>query len=114
MFFLIAKYLNYAFLKLEWGLNKMKQKLFRIFVGSNNETKKLDRKAIEKTTSIYFDGFTLLQSVGFWKSEKEKTAIVEVLTDDAEKIKTLCNRLKLDLNQQSILMQEFSPKTAFI
>lgn len=74
---------------------------FRIYIGSNNKTGKLERGKIERTAQVMFSGFTIYETKGYWQGKAEKSAIVEI-TDNESKIKTFIKILKRKLNQESI------------
>lgn len=87
----------------------------RFYVGSNNETGKLEAEKIESIVSKYFDGFTEIETAGFWKGLKEKTLIIEVISEksDSELVK-IAKELKISLNQESILLETVESNSAFV
>ena len=87
--------------------------MFRLYVGSNNETGKLERKKIEKIVSGYFEGFTAYRAMGYWRGQKERTLIVEIETKETDKVKNLITELKKELKQQAIGLVK-APKMIFI
>jgi len=86
--------------------------MFRLYIGSNNNTHELEVGKIEQVMSKHFDGFTVMIGTGHWKSTKEKTAIVEVDNDRDEVIKVV-HELKYALKQEAIAVQEV-PSLSFI
>ena len=76
--------------------------LYKIYVGSNNETKKLEDKKAISIASKYFEGFTCQNANGFWKGLSEKTLIIEIETDDKKKVIELAEELKEALYQEAI------------
>ena len=54
--------------------------LYRIFTENKNH------KEIEKIVSKYFEGFTLIKSEGYWRLQKENSLIIEIVTDDTDKL----------------------------
>jgi len=79
-----------------------KNMLYKIYVGSNNETKKLEDKKAISIASKYFEGFTCQNANGFWKGLSEKTLIIEIETDDKKKVIELAEELKEALYQEAI------------
>jgi len=79
---------------------------FRIYTEHKNNLAEL--------TAKYFDGFTLLNAIGYWRNLKEKSAIIEIATNNKKKVLELCNKIKQTNKQQSILLQEYTPTTTFI
>ena len=93
--------------------HEQKQKTFKLFVGSNNDTKKLESEKIKNITHKHFIAFTILKGVGCYKDIKEKTAIIEIITEHEKKVFQLANELKSKLKQESILIQELKVKNTF-
>lgn len=84
------------------------KKSIQLYVGENNETKELETEKITATCTLFFDGFTIQQGVGFWRGQQEKTAIVSVY-DEESKILECIEILKKALKQEAIAMQELKP-----
>ena len=76
--------------------------LYKIYIGSNNETKKLESKKAIAVTSKYFEGFTCQNANGFWKGLSEKTLIIEIETDNKKKVIELAEELKTALFQEAV------------
>jgi hypothetical protein len=76
--------------------------LYKIYIGSNNETKKLEDKKAIQIASTYFNGFTCQTASGFWKGMQEKTLVLEIETDDKKKVIELAEKLKTELYQEAI------------
>jgi hypothetical protein len=95
------------------GENRQSQ-TFRIFIGSDNQTGKLEKDRIKSLVNREFDGYTFLDAVGIWKGKEENTAIVEIVTEDKDKIDFLVRNLKADLNQEAILLQTLLTNSEFI
>lgn len=83
---------------------------YKIYLGTNDkdEHKKIKSNAtIEKIIDTLaldkFDGYTLTDAVGHYKKEREKTYVIEIITDDEKSVKALAEALKVALNQQEIL-----------
>lgn len=93
-------------------------KNYKLFIGSNNATGKLEKKKILKTALKYCpQGYTYYEGFGVYKSEamecKEKCGIIEVLNKKSV-ITKLAEELKIVLKQESILVQEFQTVSKFI
>ena len=76
--------------------------LYKIYIGSNNTTKKLEAKKAIAIASKYFEGFTYQNASGFWKGLSEKTLIIEIETDNKKKVIELAEELKEALFQEAI------------
>jgi hypothetical protein len=87
-----------------------------LYIGSNNQTNKLEKvKAIEIINQC-FDGFTCYEVVGFWQGKQEKTLKVEIVSDINQdtKIAKLCKDLKLALNQDAVMLEKIQSNILFI
>ncbi len=84
------------------------KKSFQLFIGQNNETKKLETEKITGILSKYFDGFTIQKGVGFWRGQQEETAIVYVC-DDADLVFACIGKMKTELKQDAIACVETKP-----
>lgn len=88
--------------------------IFKLYIGSNNRTKKLESKKAIKTVSLYFDGFSVSQILGYWQGQAEKTLLIEIETIEKTKIIDLSKKLARELQQQAIGVVETSQKMEFI
>ena len=77
--------------------------MYRLYIGSNNETKELELDKIKEIVSRYYDGFTIILATGYWKGNEEKTAIVEVSTDKWNS--AIVTSLRNELKQEAIGIQ---------
>ena len=84
---------------------------YKIFIALNDKDlhkQIVETKEVKKTLSILFDCFTLTESVGYWKREKENTLIVDIISVECER-ENIYNKvrfLKQHLNQECILVTE--------
>lgn len=77
--------------------------LYRIFTQNKNH------KEIESIISKYFEGFSLIKSTGFWRLQREKSLIIEIITDDTDKlINDLAKEIKETNKQEAILIQKIN------
>ena len=76
--------------------------LYKIYIGSNNTTKRLEAKKAISIASKHFEGFTCQNANGFWKGLSEKTLIIEIETDNKKKIIELAKELKETLYQEAV------------
>ncbi len=76
--------------------------LYKLYIGSNNETKKLEAKKAITIASTYFDGFSASKIIGYWKGMQEKTLVLEIETENKKQIMALAMDLKEKLNQEAI------------
>ena len=78
--------------------------LYRIYT----ERKRV--KAIKEIVSRQYDGFTLTGATGYWKNTREKSLIIEVVTEGNElpTIRAIAERIKSLNNQEAVLVQEIA------
>ena len=87
--------------------------LFRLYIGSNNTTKRLESAKAIGLISKLFKGFTAMQGIGYWEGKPEKSLIVEIETDEPNAVKLLAQGLCKELNQQAVAVAEIG-KMSFI
>ena len=81
-----------------------KKMLYRIFIED------FDRPTIVKLISRYFNGFTLLEGVGFYQGVQASSVVIEIDSNCQEynaraRIDSLIKELKLKGNQAGVLLQ---------
>lgn len=86
---------------------------YQLFIGSHNDTKELELGKIELIVHRYFEGFTIVNSTGYWRDQRESAVIVAIETKDKNKVLDLVKDLKLGLSQESIGLQKL-PSIAFV
>ena len=90
---------------------------YYIYIGSNNETHKLETVEAIKIISEYFEGFTAYEVIGYWKGSEEKTLKVEIVTEDKAghiAIIKMIKELKISLHQDAIMLEKIQSNTVFI
>jgi hypothetical protein len=75
---------------------------YRYYIGSNNRTGRLEEKRALSLITKQFEGFTAYKGLGYWQGKPENTLIIEIETDDKNKVLTLAKTLKNELEQQAI------------
>ena len=80
--------------------------LFRLYIGSNNETHKLEAKKAVSIVASKFEGLTVIPSTGYWKGQPEKSMVIEVETQDKAKVLEVAGILRIELKQQAIGLSE--------
>jgi len=76
--------------------------LYKIYIGSNNQTHKLEKTKAIAIASKSFEGFTVQNASGYWQGLAENTLTIEIETDDKARVITLATELREALNQQAI------------
>ena len=83
--------------------------LYRIFTENKNH------RQVEKIINKYFSGFSILKSNGFWRLQREKSLIIEIVTSDTDKlINDLAGEIKKLNKQEAILIQKINNNQWFI
>jgi hypothetical protein len=74
--------------------------LYRIY------TEDKDRDIIYALIGAYYDGFTVLPGIGFWKGGQEKCLVIEIIgcPDDMEDIEILCKAIRETNAQQAVML----------
>lgn len=74
---------------------------YTLYIGSNNDTHKLETAKIRKILDAHIDAYTFLFAEGVWKGTSEHSAVVELLTTHSE-AHALMAELKTELHQEAI------------
>ncbi len=85
--------------------------LYRIY------TENINRAKIEKIVSEHYDGFTIVEGTGFWKSQKEASLIIEIIGDDEsdlDSVKIIAEQIKKTNDQDSVLVQRIENNHWFV
>jgi len=84
--------------------------LYRIF------TENVNRKKIEGIVTERYIGYTIMNSTGMWKGQKEKSLVIEICTDKAEdaKVDWIAKAIKRENNQEAVLVQKIRDNIKFI
>lgn len=91
----------------------MKKAIF--YIGANNQTKKLEQKKIEVTMNKYFEGYSAMQIIGYWKGQRERTMMVQVVSDSSDAVLSRCAVELCDvLQQDSVMLEVVESNVAFI
>ena len=79
-------------------------------------TENINQKKVKEIVSRQFDGFSIINSVGYWKGSKEKSLIIEISGDKKIKsnIVSCANLIKKENKQDAVLIQSFSDNSFLI
>ena len=70
-------------------------------------TENINKHTIEKLVSDFYDGYTIIEAKGYWQSKKERSLIIEILTD-GEYEETIINSIAVQIkkinSQQGVLV----------
>lgn len=87
--------------------------MYKLYVGSNNKTHKLEVGKIVGTVAKYYEGFTYYKSTGYWKGKREKSLIVEISGAKQNEVKKLSKVLCKVLKQEAVAIQK-STELSFV
>lgn len=76
--------------------------LYRLYIGSNNTTHKLETAKATGEVAKMFEGFTISLAKGFWQGKPEKSLIIEIETTETNKVQELAKTLCKVLDQQAV------------
>lgn len=82
----------------------------KLYIGSNNETKELELDKIISYLNTQLEGYTIIETLGFWKGKEEKSCIVEIYGNYNLAI---VGELKKILKQNSIIVATQFIEVAF-
>lgn len=83
---------------------------YYLYVGANNDTKRVERAKVEGVLRKYADGFTVMPSTGYWKGEREDSVVVLINVNDVKKV---AFDLKKELRQEAVAYQP-APALEFV
>ena len=76
--------------------------LYKLFIGHNNRTKKLEEKKAVAIVAKTFEGFTAYKGLGYWQGQAERTLIIEIETPQRAGVVKVAKELATVLQQQAI------------
>lgn len=86
-------------------------KTFRLYIGANNTTGKVEYDKIVAAASKVLTGFTLQTSTGYYDGRPEASCVLTATLEDSQeaqaRVYALGNNLADELKQQAILIEEF-------
>lgn len=78
------------------------------------QTEDFGREYILDTIGIYFDGFTIIPATGYYKGLREKSLIVEIITDREfayRDIMAIAGQIRFHNNQECVLVSRIECRT---
>lgn len=85
------------------------QKTVQLYIGGNNTTHKVEVDKLKKVLNKYHEGYTIERAnIGAWHGVEEESVKV-LISDDYDKIIDTVNKLKYELKQDAIAVQEVAP-----
>lgn len=77
-------------------------------------TEDVNRDAIQALADSFFDGYTLVPTIGVWSGTHEASLIVEIVSDARDSVHELATAIK-DLNhQQAVLVTHVRQDEVFV
>lgn len=83
--------------------------IFRVYIGSSNQTATIsdrNKEQVIKHFSSYFDSLTIESAIGFFKGKQEETMIINIATEDRDRILKVVSELRENLEQEGIGIEE--------
>lgn len=84
---------------------------YDIYIGSDNETKKIAdvyrSKVVNWANSIFPEGYTIFEANGYYNGLNEDSLLVSVLSEREIEVNEYVNALKRELRQDKILLTKF-------
>ena len=84
--------------------------MYKLYIGSNNTTKEVEKEKIIEVLNKYFKGYTIIDSIGLWEGIIEKSVIVSIIDEVKDEV---VEELKEVLVQDSILVEYIDSKINF-
>jgi hypothetical protein len=74
----------------------------------------LDKLAAQ--SARFFDSFTVVPTVGYWRGERESSAAIEIIgaEADAERVRELATTIKQENQQQAVLVERIASQSELI
>lgn len=82
----------------------------KLYIGSNNISHICEVEKVEQVLNKYFDGYTIVNSQGYWRGNKEDSIIVSISNGVGNNI---IEELKEVLQQESIMVEVISSIISF-
>jgi len=87
----------------------------RLYIGANNKTKELEREKVEKVLNDHYEGYSAFEIVGYWKGERERTLMIEVLSEEPGPVHAkVAKQLKRECDQEAVLLEITEVNATFI
>ena len=88
--------------------------IYRLFVGSNNKTHKVEYVKADKIVASKVAGFTTYKSKGYWQGKAENSYIIELANVKNKDVLTIAELLRIGLKQQAVGVVKYNSKMRFI
>jgi hypothetical protein len=67
-----------------------------------------DKDNVTEIVARHFDAFSVIEATGYWKLHREPSLIVEVETNDPEKVTAAAVCIKHHNNQEAVMVQQLA------
>jgi len=68
-------------------------------------TEDKNRDKVERIVTGCFPGFTIIEAKGYWEGVREDSLVIELVTEDEERVNIVATRIKVVNEQQAVLIQ---------
>lgn len=96
-------------------------KIYNIYVSGTVDGLEIYQKkevlsiVAKNLSMIKIDGFTILDSVGYWQGMQEKSYVIEIATEIQKKVlENALNNIRIELQQESIMVKYHDSTIKFI
>jgi hypothetical protein len=82
------------------------KKEYRLFVGADNKTNKIDMERVRSLVGKYFEGATIINATDLWQGTYEESAVIHLLgtAQDSGAVRSLAETLREELQQECVLL----------
>ena len=63
------------------------------------------KKGLGGIVSRFFEGFTMIDSIGYWKGQKEDSSIIKIYSDNSESIRELVYAILEENEQEEVILE---------
>lgn len=91
-------------------------KKINFYIGSNNKTHELEKEKAIKIIAEEYEGFSVSELLGYWKSKSERTLLIMVVINDLDlsQVKRVCKKINKELEQEAVMVEILESNTLFI
>ncbi len=93
-------------------------KKYDIYIGSDDGSHRITdgylSKVVKWANSVFPEGYTLIFGKGYWNGNSEDCLMLDVLVNREIDVIQCLNRLKMELDQNSILFSKYKVETKVV
>ena len=81
---------------------------YQLYIGANNQTRKVEIDKIQKILNGEYDGYTIANVLGYWQGKPEKSVSVLLTDRKPSHLLGVIGKLKTALDQDAIAYHQVS------